>query len=108
MVDGLWREPTIDDRQKGRFRRTGLLENLYQRKARLLRLLLFLLTDTNLKLLLLGVLKGLVVVPRNRIGKVRVHIDFLRQNCHQRKGIIASRTKRTESLHVGDRHTLSA
>src|SRR5689334_3255148 len=76
----------------------------FSNESELLRFLLLLLPDTDLEMLKLGFLVGLVIVSRHRIAQVRIHVGIPRQYSHQREILIASRAKRAESFHVGNSH----
>ena len=71
---------------------------------RLFSFLLFLLTDTNLKLLLLGFLERLVVVPGNGVSQIGIDVGIAGQNRHQSISFVASRAKRPKALYIRDRH----
>jgi len=56
---------------------------------------------------LFGFLEGLVIVARNRIVQVRIHVSALREDDHQREALLALRTERAEAFDIGDCHTAS-
>ncbi len=66
--------------------------------------LLFLLTDTDFELHHFGILKRLVIVPRDRIRQVLVHLGILRQDGHQGEAIVAGRAEGPEPLYIRNCH----
>ena len=56
-------------------------------------------------MLLFGFLERLVIVPRNRIGEVSVHIGLLGEDGHNGETLVAGRAEGPEALNVRDCHT---
>src|SRR5689334_19711198 len=52
-------------------------------------------------------LKRLVVMTRNGIGKVLIHIGFARQHGHDGEILIAGRAEWPEPLYIRNRHNLN-
>ena len=80
---------------------SGNAQNL---RPGLLRLLLLLLADADLEVLLLGFLVRLMIVPRDGVAQIGIHVGVLRKNRHNREALFAFRTERAETFDVGNCH----
>ena len=74
--------------------------------VKLLLLDLFLLTDTNLGVQVLRILKTFMVVARNRVLQVIIHIGALRQDSHERVGVVAGWAEGPEPLYIRNCHNI--
>jgi hypothetical protein len=75
-----------------------------RRSLVLFRFALLLLSDADLEVLLLGFLERFMIVARHRIGQILIHISALRENHHDREGLIASRAERSKPFDIGNCH----
>ena len=73
-------------------------------KPELLLFNLFLLTDADLGVQGFRIGKGLMIVARDRIRQIGIDVGMLRQDRHQREGIIAGRAEGPETLYIRDCH----
>ena len=99
-------ELSLVNQKRPSFKKPGPL-NWLREKSELLRLLLFLLTEADFKLLCLAFRICFPIEPLGGVGKIFLDIDVLREYSHQAGGLRAVGAGNAISLHIGNGHNSS-